>query len=76
MYNKDILDELVKQFGEEKTTIFCKMESFKNSILYNELGENHLSEPTELEFERDWWAENAKSLENTRFSKQFKNNTK
>ena len=76
MYNKDILDELVKQFGVEKTIILCKMEAVKNGMLYDGAEQKHLPEPNEWEFERDWWAENAQKLENTRFSKQIKLNTK
>jgi hypothetical protein len=72
MYNKDILDELVRKFGEEKTIIFCKMEAVKNAMLYDGAEQKHLPEPNEWGFERDWWAENAKKLEDTRFNKQIK----
>jgi len=60
MYNKEILAELVRQFGEENTIIFCQMESVKNSLLMNSNTEN------EFDYERDWWKENGKKLEGTR----------
>ena len=52
------------------------MEAVKNGMLYDGAEQKHLPEPNEWEFERDWWAENAQKLENTRFSKQIKLNTK
>ena len=60
MYNKEILAELVRQFGEENTIIFCQMESVKNSLLMDSNNEN------EFDYERDWWKENGKKLEGTR----------
>jgi len=60
MYNKEILAELIRQFGKENTIIFCKMESVKNSLLMNSNTEN------EFDYERDWWKENGKKLEGTR----------
>ena len=74
MFNKDILDELVRQFGEEATILFCKMESVKNAMLFDstEADKQHNPEPNEWKFERDWWKENGEKLEGTRISKQFK----
>ena len=69
MYNKEILDELVKQFGEEKTITFCKMESVKNAMLYDGAEEKHFPEPNEWGFERDWWKTNGELLQVTRVAK-------
>ena len=66
MFNKEILDELVRQFGEEATILFCKMESIKNALLYDSAEEKHFPEPNEWGFERDWWKENGAKLEGTR----------
>jgi len=60
MYNKEILAELIRQFGKENTIIFCKMESVKNSLLMNSNTEN------EFDYERDWWKENGEKLQATR----------
>jgi hypothetical protein len=65
MYNKEILNELVRQFGEDATILFCKMESVKNDMLFNSLVDLS-AEPNELSFERDWWKENGVKLEGTR----------
>ena len=64
MYNQQILDHLIKKYGKEKTEIFCEMESERNSLLYNEVEKDnrHYSEPSEWQFERDWWAESGKQL--------------
>jgi hypothetical protein len=74
MYNKQILDELVRQFGEESVILFCKMESVRNAMLYEsvEADRKHHPEPSEWSYERDWWKENGEKLEGTRISKQFK----
>lgn len=65
MFNKDILDELVRQFGEEATILFCKMESVKNAMLFDSAAADikHHPEPNEWKFERDWWKESGKKLE-------------
>lgn len=65
MYNKEILDELVRQFGEEATILFCKMESVKNSMLFDSVEEDkkHHPEPNEWSFERDWWKDSGMKLE-------------
>jgi hypothetical protein len=65
MYNKEILAELVRQFGEENTIIFCQMESVKNSLLMNSNIEN------EFDFERDWWKENGEKLQGTRLARCY-----
>lgn len=69
MYNKDILDELVRQFGEEKTIIFCKMESVKNELIFNELEANSYNDLDEHSFERDWWKTHGEILQVTRVAK-------
>ena len=69
MYNKEILDELVKQFGEEQTIVFCKMESVKNAMLFDSAEEKHFPEPSEWGFERDWWKTNGELLQVTRVAK-------
>ena len=65
MYNHELLDELVRQFGEEATILFCKMESVKNAMLFDSVEEDkqHHPEPNEWSYERDWWKENGKKLE-------------
>jgi leucyl aminopeptidase len=40
MYNHEVLEELVNQFGEEATVLFCKMESVKNGMLFDSVEEN------------------------------------
>jgi hypothetical protein len=65
MYNKEILDELVRQFGIDKTIVFCKMESVKNAMLFDGAEESNFQEPNEWGFERDWWKSNGEILEVT-----------
>lgn len=64
MFNSEILEHLIKKYGKEKTQIFCEMESERNALLFNETEQDkkHLPEPSEWQFERDWWAESGKQL--------------
>ena len=62
MYNKEILDELIKQFGVESTILFCKMEALKNDILHKDCMKHGDDECVEYDFERDWWTEQYKEL--------------
>ena len=77
MFNKEILDELVRQFGEEAVILFCKMESVKNSMLYESVEEDRKNypEPNEWAFERDWWSQNGEKLKESRFAKRKTNIT-
>jgi hypothetical protein len=65
MYNKDILNELVRQFGVDATIAFCKMESVKNAMLFDsvEADKKNNPEPNEWKFERDWWKESGNTLQ-------------
>jgi len=62
MFNKEILDELVRQFGVTSVILFCKMESTKNSILYNDCIKSGDNECVEYDFERDWWGKAGNEL--------------
>jgi len=64
MFNSDILDHLINKYGIDNVILFCEMESEKNRILFESIEEDqrYLSEPSELGFERDWWAESGKQL--------------
>ena len=66
MFNKDISDKLIEQYGEENVILFSKMESTKNALIFNELEANCYTDIDEHSFERDWWQENGRKLENTR----------
>jgi len=68
MYNKDISNKLVEMYGEENVILFSKMESTKNSLIFNELEANSYTDLDEHSFERDWWHENSKKLEETRIN--------
>ena len=66
MFNKDISDKLTELYGEEAVILFSKMESTKNSLIFDELEANSYTDMDEHSFERDWWAENGRRLEKTR----------
>jgi hypothetical protein len=55
MYNHDLLNKMIDKFGIEKTTEFARMASFMLDVLYQESLERGKDEPSELNFERDWW---------------------
>jgi hypothetical protein len=65
MFNKEILDELVRQFGVTSVILFCKMESVKNDILYQDCIKAGDSECVEYDFERDWWKKEGNELTQT-----------
>lgn len=73
MYNHEVLEKLVNQFGEEAVVLFCKMESVKNGMLFDSVEENkqHYPEPNEWSYERDWWKENGKKLESRNKCKNY-----
>ena len=62
MYNKEILNTLIEEFGVENAIIYCRMESRKNDLMY--LNSRALGEigSSEWEHERDWWKENETEL--------------
>ena len=63
MFNNELLNEMIKQFGSNDVLLYCKMESAKNDILYKDCvsrNEEHV-ECIEYDYERDWW--NAKHNE-------------
>jgi hypothetical protein len=62
MFNKEILDELVRQFGVTNVILFCKMESAKNEILYQDCMKGGDNECVEYDFERDWWKKEGNEL--------------
>lgn len=62
MYNKEILNTLVKEFGIEKTIIYCKMESKKSQLMFEDSKRRGDVGSSEWEHERDWWKENEKEL--------------
>lgn len=58
MYNKLLVDELITKFGLDSTILFCEMESFKNSSLYEDCIKqpvNYRPSCVEFDYERDWW---------------------
>ena len=55
MYNKEILDLIIKEHGVEKAAIFCEIAAMMYDIKYKACKEK---EPlTEFDFERVWWIE-------------------
>lgn len=68
MYNKEVLEELISKFGIENTILFCKMEAFKNDVLYKGCIETNESttDCVEFDFERDWWQNKYEELNKTK----------
>jgi hypothetical protein len=56
MYNEDVLKRLIIDFGEQQAMLYCKLESAKNSYLFENCiksGEDNTC--TQYDYERDWW---------------------
>jgi hypothetical protein len=70
MFNKDISDKLIEQYGEENVILFSQMEATKNSLIFDELEANSYTDIDEHSFERDWWKQNAERLKDSRFEKR------
>jgi hypothetical protein len=55
MYNKDILDLIIKKYGVEKAATFCEIAAMMYDIKYN--ASKSKDAITEFDFERVWWIE-------------------
>lgn len=62
MYNKDVLNTLIREFGFEKAIIYCKMESRKSQLMLEDSRKRGEIGSSEWEHERDWWKENETQL--------------
>jgi len=62
MYNHDLLNKMIDEFGMDKVTEFAEMISFMHNILYEEQMTNGRDELTEHNFERDWWQDKFQEL--------------
>lgn len=62
MYNKEILDALIREFGVENAIIYCKMESRKSQLMLEDSRKRGEIGSSEWEYERDWWKENETEL--------------
>jgi hypothetical protein len=63
MYNKDVVNALIREFGIENTILYCKMESRKNDLLYQDALDRGVIGSCEIEYERDWWNDEANLLQ-------------
>jgi hypothetical protein len=68
MYNKDVSNTLIREFGIENAILYCKMEYRKNDLLYQDAIDAGVIGSSEIKYERDWWEEEEKLL------KTLKNN--
>ena len=60
MCNREVLEVIIEEVGAEHAAEFCRLASLMYDIRYNVCKE--LDSLNELDFERDWWADAAKSL--------------
>lgn len=62
MYNKDVLNVLIQEFGFEQAIIYCKLEARKNELMLTRSKEIGEIGSSEWEHERDWWNEQLLTL--------------
>jgi hypothetical protein len=62
MYNKEILEALIREFGVENAIIYCRLESRKSQLMFQDSIRNGEIGSSEWEHERDWWKENETEL--------------
>jgi hypothetical protein len=63
MYNKDVVNALIREFGIENTILYCKMESRKNDLIYEDALDRGVIGSCEIEYERDWWNDEGNLLQ-------------
>jgi len=62
MYNQQLVDKLVEQFGKEEIAKFAEIVSVMYDIKYNACKD--LDGLCEFDYERDWWLETSVTLKN------------
>lgn len=62
MYNKDIYEKLLKEFGEEKMATVTDVISALYDIKYT--AAKNTDALSEFDYERDWWMDKHKELVN------------
>lgn len=63
MFNEDVLKKLISDFGEIQAALYCRMESAKNSYLFEDCMKTGSDNTcTQYDFERDWWKNAEKKL--------------
>ena len=60
MYNQELVNKLVEQFGKKEIAKFAEIVSVMYDIKYNAC--KHLNGLCEFDYERDWWLEASKTL--------------
>jgi hypothetical protein len=60
MYNKEILDLIIKEHGVEKAAIFCEIAAMMYDIKYQ--ASKKTESLNEFDFERVWWIEASLAL--------------
>jgi hypothetical protein len=60
MYNQQVLDLIVKEYGVEKSAQFCEIAAMMYDIKFN--AAKDLQPLNEYDFERTWWHEASVNL--------------
>ena len=64
MFNEEIYQQLLKEFGEENIALVCDIISTLYHIKFNSAP--HLDSFTEFDYERMWWLNKYQELINTK----------
>lgn len=64
MFNKDVLDALIREFGVQNTILYCKMEARKSELMLQDSIDRGQIGSSEWEYERDFWKDSEKELFN------------
>lgn len=66
MYNEEVTNLLIGNYGRESAKIYCKMEVSKNNALLKELKESGVKREyySEYEYEATWWENKYQELLN------------
>jgi hypothetical protein len=68
MYNREILESLIEEYGADKAATFCEMAAMMYDLKYKAC--KKLEPLTEFDFERVWWIEASLALHEQPIIKQ------
>ena len=86
MSNNEVLEQLIKEFGEHKVITYCEMHAFESEIIYQEALKNQGNEPIgwnaefvfdadrmlDLSYDAYFWKEQYEKLSNPNFENLLK----
>jgi hypothetical protein len=64
MYNNRIAEMILQKYGKDSLIIYCKIECFKSKMIDDELREIQGYQPSDFNYDAEWWNNKYKELTN------------